>query len=170
MLLIKTLGGFLVLMSLGLCTVQAQEMDAMEEFFIKAQIKELVDRYAIARDNLDAQEYANTFAEDGALVIGGNAVQGRDVIAARVEAANPNSIGMHIMSTSQITVIDAENATGIHYATVYGATADDSHEAGSVIAVPGFVAQGKYFDKYELTEEGWKIAERRFERVYSLSE
>ncbi len=165
----KKLNWITILLLLAFSGAQAADMSAEQEWVIKAEIKQLVDRYAMARDNLDAQGYANVFTENGTLIINGSPNTGRDVIAARVEAANQSSIGMHIMSTSQITIIDESNATGIHYATVYGATADDSHNEGDVIGVAGFVTQGKYFDKYQLADEGWKISERTFQRIYSLA-
>ncbi|MCZ0952277.1 MAG: nuclear transport factor 2 family protein [Rhodospirillaceae bacterium] len=155
---------------LGLSSAQAADLSAQDEWMIKAEIKQLVDTYAMARDNLDAVAYANTFTENGTLIIGGQPHSGRDVLQARVEGANQESIGMHIMSTSDITVIDENNATGIHYATVYGAIPGEDHPEGDAIDVAGFVAQGKYFDRYERTDEGWRISERRFERIYLQSQ
>lgn len=154
----------------GVSGAQAQEMSALDEWMIKAEIKELVDRYAMARDNIDAVTYANTFSENGTLIIGGQPYSGRDVIQARVEAANQDSIGMHMMSTSEITVTDANNATGIHYATVYGATPAEGHVDGDSVEIVGFIAQGKYHDTYVRTEEGWRISERRFERIYRIAQ
>lgn len=153
----------------GMTSALAADLSAEQEWQIKAEIKQLVDKYAMSRDNLDAVGYASVFAENGTLIIGGQPFTGRDVLQARVEAANQESVGMHIMSTSQISIIDDHNATGIHYATVYSAIPDDSYEAGDTLPVAGFVTQGKYFDKYELTDEGWKISERRFERIYTLA-
>jgi len=145
-------------------------LSAQDEWMIKAEIKQLVDTYAMARDNLNAVAYANTFTENGTLIIGGQPYTGRDVLQARVEGANQESIGMHMMSTSDITVIDENNATGIHYATVYGAIPGDDHPEGDPIELAGFASQGKYFDKYERTDEGWRISERRFERIYRQSQ
>lgn len=167
------MNGFLRLviltLSFGGVSAQAADMSALDEWLIKSQIKELVDQYAMARDNIDAVAYANTFTANGSLIINGQPYTGREVIQARVESADQNAIGMHIMSTSQITVIDESNATGIHYATVYGATPDDSYEQGSTIEIAVPVTQGKYYDVYSLTDEGWKLAERRFERVYTFT-
>lgn len=154
----------------ALSGAQAADLSEQDEWLIKAEIKQLVDTYAMARDNLDAVAYANTFTENGTLILGGQPYTGRDVLQARVEGANQASIGMHMMSTSDITVIDENNATGIHYATVYGAIPGEDHPESDPVEVSGFVSQGKYFDKYERTDEGWRISERRFERIYRQSQ
>ena len=153
----------------GLPGALAADLSEMDEWMIKQEIKQLVDRYAMARDNIDAVAYANTFTENGTLIINGQPHTGRAVLQARVEGANQESIGMHMMSTSQITVIDENNATGIHYATVYGAIPGEDHPEGDPLEVAGFSSQGKYVDRYERTDEGWRIAERRFERMYRQS-
>jgi uncharacterized protein (TIGR02246 family) len=165
----KNLNWLAILLVVGIANVQAAEMSAEQEWMIKAEIKQLVDQYAMSRDNLDAVGYANVFAESGSLIINGQAYTGRDVIQARVEAVNPNRNSMHVMSTSQIQILDENNATGIHYATIYDPAPDESQNQGGMIAVAGFSAQGKYFDKYQLTDEGWKISERRFQPVYRLA-
>ena len=154
----------------ALTGAQAADLSEQDEWMIKAEIKQLVDRYAMSRDNLDAVAFANTFTENGTLIIGGQPYSGRDVLQARVEGANQDSIGMHMMSTSEIMVIDENNATGIHYATVYGAIPGEDHPEGDPIEVAGFATQGKYSDRYERTDEGWRIAERRFERIYRQSQ
>lgn len=154
----------------ALSGAQAADLSEQDEWLIKAEIKQLVDTYAMARDNLDAVAYANTFTENGTLILGGQPYTGRDVLQARVEGANQASIGMHLMSTSDITVIDENNATGIHYATVYGAIPGEDHAESDAVEVAGFVSQGKYFDQYERTDEGWRISERRFERIYRQSQ
>ena len=158
-----------VTLSLVLVTAQAADLSAEEEWRIKAEIKQLVDRYAMSRDNLDAEGYAGVFAEDGTLFLFGESYTGHDDIASLSESWDVDSVGMHMMSTSQITIVDESNATGIHYSTVYGAVPPESHEEGGLIEISGPVIQGKYSDVYRLTDEGWRIAERRFQPVYSFS-
>lgn len=170
MKLVRDLSWVILGLFVGLSSAQSADVSELDEWMIKAEIKQLVDTYAMARDNIDAVAYANTFTEGGTLIINGQPNTGRAVLQARVESANQESIAMHMMATSQITVIDENNATGIHYATVYGAVPGDDHAEGDPIDVAGFSTQGKYFDKYERTDEGWRISERRFERVYRQSQ
>lgn len=51
-----------------------------------------------------------------------------------------------------IEVIDSEHATGVHYATIYGGTKADLHEAGDMVPLANFRVMGKYHDKYVLTD------------------
>lgn len=148
----------------------AADLSAEEEWQIKAEIKQLADAYAVNRDNNDAVAYANTFAEDGVLILYGNSYAGRETIQARTEGGDPNRVGMHVMSTSAIEIIDSEHATGVHYATIYGGTKSDSHEEGDMIPLTNFRVMGKYHDKYVLTDAGWKFAERRLEALFSAPE
>jgi|SaaInl5LU_22_DNA_1037371.scaffolds.fasta_scaffold47181_2 hypothetical protein len=157
-----------VTLSLVLVTAHAADLSAEDEWRIKAEIKQLVDKYAMSRDNLDAEGYAGVFAEDGTLHLFGESYTGPDEILSLSENWDVDSVGMHIMSTSQITIVDESNATGIHYSTVYGAVPPESHAAGGLIEISAPVIQGKYTDAYRLTDEGWKIAERRFQPVYSF--
>jgi len=156
-----------IALSFMLLNAEAQEMSAEDEWRAKAEIRQLVDKYAFSRDNLDADGYAGVFAENGTLLLFGESYTGREAIRSLSENWNTDSVGMHIMSTSLITLLDERSATGINYATVYGETPDSSHQEGDLIPVTNFVVQGRYFDKYELTDEGWKISERRFEPIYS---
>jgi len=162
---------------LALCAValfsinlaQAADMSAAEEWLIKAQIKELSDSYGIHRDNNDHDGYANTFAEDGELILYGNVSKGRDEIRARAANASDN-VRMHVLTSSLINVIDSENATGVHYITVFSAAKPEGFEDGDTVVSPNFRVMGKYHDKYVLTDEGWKFAERRIEPIFSASE
>jgi len=147
-------------------SVQAQSLSKNEVLMIKAEIDVLVNEYAYYRDTKDAVAYASLFAEDGKLVIGGNAVEGRAAIQKRVEDANQESVGMHMMATGIVDVLDANNATGVHYAAVFSITPDEGADASAAIPNSGPITQGKYTDKYVNTDEGWKIAERSFTRVY----
>lgn len=150
---------------LALSNAQAASLSNAETMAIKIEIKMLADSYGVYRDNLDAVGYAGLFAQDGKLVVHGNAVEGRAAIQARVEGAKKGSTSMHLMSTSHITVIDADTATGVHYAAVYGG---ETVESGAIsVSGPGSV--GKYTDKYTRTADGWRFAERSFSAIFTTT-
>lgn len=159
----------MLLMSFGMNYAQSEELSAAEEWQIKAAIKELSDSYAITRDNDDAVAYANTFAKGGSLILYGEVITGRDAIRERTENATPN-MRMHIMTSSAIEVIDRLNATGVHYATIYSAPKGESYQEGDTVIAPYYRVMGKYHDKYVLTDEGWKFAERRLEPIFRSAE
>lgn len=162
-----------VLAGLTLCShslVQAEDMSATEEWGIKAAIKELSDNYGITRDNDDAVGYANNFAEDGSLILYGNRATGRAAIQARAEGGTPNTVRMHVLTSSAINIIDAKHATGVHYMTVYSGQRSDDHKDGDTVDIANFRVMGKYHDKYVLTDDGWKFAERRLEPIFRATD
>lgn len=146
-------------------TVQAADISAEKEMYIKFAINDLVNEYAVARDAGDAVAYANTFSEDGVLDLYGTEY-GREALIERVNTANPNSVGMHHMTSGQITVIDETNATGVQYMTLYTGTRGEDQEEGAPVSISNFTVMGKYLDTYVLTDDGWKFARRAVEPVF----
>jgi hypothetical protein len=119
----------------------------------------LVMDYAVYRDAGNAEAYADLFTENGSLSLLGQTFNGRTAILERMRSAPPQ-ISMHLMSTVRIYPESATRARGVSYAEVY---VEGAGEAPS--KTDGFLAIGRYHDRFEKTEAGWKIAERRFERV-----
>jgi hypothetical protein len=127
----------------------ADEIDSEEAAKIKLEITQLVNDYAIYRDRLDARNYANLFAEDGRLTVRGRLTQGREAIYERISGYDSSHVSMHIMTSSQINIID---------------------DSDRPIPVKGFTVLGQYHDKYVRTEEGWKFAERVMKPVFRTAE
>lgn len=144
------------------------QVDGAEAAKIRLEIQQLVDDYAIYRDNLDAKNYANLFTEDGVLIVRGNEYQGREILYQRMLDADTSRVSMHVMSSSQITIIDRNNATGVHYAAVY--TGSPTDNPGQPIPVRGFAILGQYRDNYARTAEGWKISERKMQPVFATAD
>ena len=120
---------------------------------------QLVMDYAVHRDNGNAEAYAALFAKNASLSLLGDSWQGREAILERMRTA-PAQTSLHLMSTVRIQVESPDRATGVSYAEVY------IEPAGELpLATQGFAAIGRYHDRFERTDEGWRIAERRFERV-----
>jgi hypothetical protein len=151
----------------SLISAHAAEMSVEQQVSAKSEIKMLVDGYAIHRDSLNADAYADLFAEDGKFIFRGTVYTGREVLQQRIKDVNPLSTTMHVMASSLITLVDEEHATGVHYAMIYSKMLDKPVERGETIPVKSFAVMGKYLDKYTLTKAGWKIAERSFQPVFS---
>ncbi len=145
----------------------AAEADAFVNRAIVAACKDLVTDYAIARDHGDADGYAATFAQDGELILPSGSFKGREQLRQRMAENRGKSVSRHMMSTTQIKVIDSENAVGISYAVIF---IEPAPEAGSAGPVPtrGPAAIGEYRDSFLLTEQGWKFSRREFVPVFSL--
>ncbi len=136
------------------------ELDSAIERAIVAACESLVTDYAIFRDQKDADAYAAVFTEDGELVLPTATYRGRDTLRERVIDSRGKRVSKHLMSTTKITVVDAENATGISYATIYIEPA--RNKDGGPERTKGFAAVGEYHDTFRLTDRGWKFARREF--------
>lgn len=136
------------------------------EMQARLEITQLVEDYAVYRDAKDPEGYASIFTEDGEFYYRGDVYKGHDALAERMEAINPASNTMHVISTRQITFIDDTSATGVSYATIYSKTTDEPVDPGEAVNLSNFAVMVKYVDKYQLTESGWKISERRITPVF----
>lgn len=121
----------------------------------------LVTDYAIYRDRFDAEGFSSLFTEDASLTVGGQTWVGRANIRERIVGINNGSSIRHLMSTIRITPVDADNATGISYATIYSAPAGSS-------TVEGFTLIGEYHDTFVRTSEGWKIRKRELHTAFNF--
>lgn len=162
---------YLITLFVGFVTIgNATDISFEENKAIKAEIKQLVDDYGFYRDSYDAESYANVFSEDGKFFFRGQVYQGREALAKRIQDYDQSGVSMHMMSSSHIEILDATNATGIHYASIYSKTPEEPLEKGEMISVSGPAVIGKYADKYVLTNEGWKISERMFTPIFNTAE
>lgn len=140
------------------------------DWLTKIEIQQLVDDYAIYRDRFDPEGYASVFAEDGEFLFRGQTYKGREALADRVRAENPNVRTMHVMTSGQIVLLDENNAEGIHYASIYSEPVDPTLPEGALIPVSNFAVMGIYTDTYVRTDEGWKIATRYITPVFTAAE
>jgi uncharacterized protein (TIGR02246 family) len=121
----------------------------------------LVTDYAYHRDQFNAIEFANLFTEDASLTVVNQTWVGRTDIGQRIEELKTGSTIRHEMSTIRIVPVDDDHATGVSYATIYAAAADET-------SVSGFALMGEYHDEFVRTAEGWKISKRVLISKYSL--
>ncbi|MEM7097374.1 MAG: nuclear transport factor 2 family protein [Pseudomonadota bacterium] len=132
-----------------------------DETQIKQACTDLVLDYAFYRDRLDAEPYAQLFAEDAVLTVLGQVFQGRVAIKKRMLESKDGPVTRHMMSTIRIFPIDSHSASGVSYVTVYSAPAGELP-----LKVEQFLGLGEYHDKFVLTEQGWKISRRTFVPVF----
>lgn len=166
MKLSNVLCGFLLILAVAM-NAQAQEVSAEQEWQIKAEIKELADNYGYYLDHSMVDEYLSIWSEDAIAVDGDRRWQGHDEMRTRVRAPSSTRLAMHVMGTSHIDIIDANHATGVHYATIYAAALEGPREQSEIISMEGIYLVAKYMDEYLLTEDGWKISYRDIDRVFT---
>ena len=144
----------------------AAEADAFVERAIVDACESLVASYAIYRDRPDPAAYAATFAEDGELVLPFGTFRGREALERRLAESAGKTVSRHFMSTTEIRVIDARNASGISYAMIFVEPASPDGPPPT----SGPFAIGEYHDTFRLTDEGWKFARREFVPAFEWQE
>lgn len=163
----RSLGGIFLFCCLFSINIGAQEISPNDEWRIKVEIKQLSDNYGYYRDHFMVDEYLSIWAEDAIAIDGDRMWEGHEELRTRVPAPTSTRLSMHVMSTSHIDIIDESHATGVHYATIYGARLDGPREQNEIIETGGVYLIAKYTDEYVLTDEGWKISRREIDRVFS---
>ena len=126
----------------------------------------LMADYAVYRDRLDADGWADTFTEDAVLVLGSGTHQGRDAILANLASRPTPAVAHLIMLTSvKITPIDETSAAGISYAIILNG--DRPVGPGDPpIQMEGITSVNVYHTEFVLTAEGWRISRMELEPVF----
>jgi uncharacterized protein (TIGR02246 family) len=127
----------------------------LRELSDRAEIGDLVVRYALAQEDRDAQACAKTFTPDGVMdfsPMGSGRHEGRRAIADHVAEMFEKVVATaHITTNHLITDIAANDASGTAY--VFSRA---THTNGMMVDW-----LGRYADRYRRIDEGWRIAERR---------
>jgi hypothetical protein len=134
----------------------------------EAACTRLVHQYCFVVDDCDTEGFIEVFTEDGVWGRSGQPLlSGHDQLRAFFIARPKNVITQHLCSNVLVNVIDADNATGRSYVTVFrslqpapGGDQELPH------AIPELLAE--YADAYRRTSKGWRISKRvttvRFQR------
>ena len=124
----------------------------------RAQIEELMWRYARALDTFDADAYAAVYTEDGEFKAGGNATKGREALRQMVanlgQNRNESSPPMyHMTADSYIEFIDENTARPpTYWMTVFGAAGQGQ--------APRVAAAGRGVDELVKVDGRWLIKSR----------
>jgi len=124
---------------------------------IKTACRELVMRYAMARDQLADEAFAELFTDDATLLVGGQQIRGHAQLRARLAPGAGAPDTTHLMSSVVIDPQTSTTASGLSYVSVYVAQPTQETPAAARLA-----AVGEYRDQFRLTEDGWRIARREF--------
>lgn len=135
-------------------------MTETEKLLIERACTRLVTEFSCHNDRRDFVSLSRLFTEDGAFARPAdpdNYTVGRDQIRAAFEARPNDRITRHLITNILIDVIDAHNATGTCYATLFMAPADAEPAMFGVKANASQLV-GEFSMAFALTGEGWKIA------------
>lgn len=103
--------------------------------------------------------WADLFAEDAELVVGGVAQRGRATIRASIGNGNAATATFHSNSNIRIDVVSRSEARGEVCATVFVVPVKDGIAQTRELS-PAII--GKYLDTYVDTPDGWRFARREF--------
>ena len=116
-------------------------------------IRELTARYNRAVDDVQSDEFAGTFTEDGEFWIGrdGRVVAGREAIARMSRAGG---YGRVHMTFDSIVEVDGDSATQLCNALI------GKRSAGREPGSSHWTTTGRYEDELVRTAEGWRFRKR----------
>ena len=144
----------------------AAEATAPSDAEIIAACRTLVEGYAIARDQVNAEAFGALFKDDAEFVFGKNRVQGTAAIVALMQERARNTLTRHLMTTTHITPVDASNAKGLSYFVVFSEAPAPKEDRPIPSAGPRAVIE--YHDQFERIGDAWKIKRREVKLVYVL--
>lgn len=128
-------------------------MDDDQRAAIERACERLVIRYTHSIDLNKREALAEVFCEDAIIDTAGLVRRGREILA---PPPGPALLMRHICSNILIDVLDERRATGVSYLLAYVQAPEDGE-----LRLPAVL--GEYYDEFILTENGWRIANRRFQ-------
>ena len=134
-------------------------MEAIERLLIERECERLVTRYCHYVDHGAASRIAELFTNDGVWTAPGVRMEGREQLLAGFgeREANKQRMSRHVCQNFLCDVIDADNAEGVVYVTLYRHDGDPDRK---VAPIQGAEMLGEYCDRFVRTDAGWRFAER----------
>lgn len=131
-----------------------------DEYAIQRACTELISRYAYLNDERRFEELAALFTEDALLYrpsAPDQAIRGREAILAAFRKRAADTMTFHVCSDVLIDVQGADRAQGRSRILLLSAL----RPADGTTPQAGAPVPGVFADRFALTEDGWKFAERR---------
>lgn len=141
-------------------------MTEIEVMLAEAACQRLQMLYALHADRGEVEAFTQLFADDGSVQVPeAPAFVGHAAIRASMEALNALGVTMrHVMTNPVVTVLDADNAVGGCYLTVWNSKEAPDAAGIRPIALPA--TMGEYSDVFRRTEAGWRFQSRVLTRVF----
>jgi hypothetical protein len=122
----------------------------------------LILESAAANDRQDFEAFAALFTEKGVLHRpAGDPLRGPAAIAESYISRPPERVTRHVCTNILIHVDSAATARGSTYVILYSADATGSSDRRFGLTAEPRKLLGEFEDRFELTADGWRIAERR---------
>jgi hypothetical protein len=120
--------------------------------------------YALARDHANKEEYAKLFTDDAEFVMQGETFTGNGQIVDRLNGDNSRNFARLLITTVDISPINATTATGVTYFVMYMAI-DAANPTPPITKFMVFM--GEYHDNYTLTTDGCKFSRRETRPLFT---
>jgi|TARA_B100001250_G_scaffold189692_1_gene162941 hypothetical protein len=141
------------------------ELSDFESNLIVVTCEQLLADYAIYRDHLEPDNFANTFSIDGELVLGSGSYIGREAIRENITSRpTPGVAHMILLTSSIITPHTLKDASGISYAIVLNGNRP-INKGDTAIQMKGITSAVEYHTRFTNTEEGWKISKLELKSI-----
>jgi hypothetical protein len=137
-------------------------MQANQQAAIERACARLISQYAYLNDQRSFEALADLFTQDAVLFrpsAPDQAIVGRDAILEAFRKRRPEIMTFHVCTDVIIDVDDASRAHGQSRILLLSATRPQ--QDGLVAKVTESPVPGVFRDKFTLTADGWKFAERR---------
>ena len=120
--------------------------------------------YALARDHADKEAYAKLFTGDAEFLMQGETFAGTDQIVSRLNDDGSQNFARLLITTVDISPIDATTATGVTYFVMYMAI-DAANPTPPITKFMVFM--GEYHDEYKLAADGCKFSRRETKPLFT---
>lgn len=128
---------------------------AFDDRHDRQAIVDLLHAYCRGVDSIDESILSSIFTADCVVDygpgMGGPRTGGRSVVAGLIAGLPQFAATHHQVSNVEIVFDDVDRATGIAYVTAWHRFDDGRPDA---------VLMGQYHDRFQRTDDGWRIAER----------
>lgn len=131
---------------------------------IESACQALSIAYARAIDFRDYDAFIELFTDDAELDAG-QLLTGKAEIRAAIAQRPDDLKSRHVITNIFIDVLSTTQARGISYLTLYRHVGPESL-TGTPIDLQGVAAVGHYEDRFEKTEDGWRIRRRKLHLAF----
>ena len=135
-------------------------MQNIDQISIRDTCQSLSIRFGRLQDERNHDDLADLMTEDATYVRLGEELSVSKFIA-WIKTTPPN-ITRHVVTPTEIELLDSHTATGLTYYTIYLYSGDE--EAPYPLAGPFVV--GEYHETFKRTDKGWKINRREARIVF----
>lgn len=123
------------------------QLAAVRDLIDRVEIRELTARYNRAFDDVEPEEFASVFTEDGNLVFDGIRHEGREGLTALVDAT-----GFGFVHVTRDPTIDIDGDAARQLCTLVVCSRQRNRRANP------FLMTGRYEDDLLRTPEGWRFS------------